>query len=93
MRGVAQGLIDHPIEGKCWCGKAFTKKAENQEHCSAYHRNLASILRTHLPSIPPPVPQVKRVRATPAAPATTDLDPTPTPTPTPSPTPSPAPGV
>jgi len=48
-RGVAQDLIDRPIEGRCYCGKPFTKRAKNQLYCSKLCRHLAWILRRLLP--------------------------------------------
>jgi len=59
-RGISQHLIDHPVFETCWCGRTFQKKADNQFHCSANHRRLASILRKHNPPVPPPHPNKKK---------------------------------
>ena len=75
-RGTPQHLRDNPEHGTCWCGKVFTKRSDNQLHCSAWHRNLASSLRHHLPKIPPPVKQERKVRPPVAGPVPAPVTPT-----------------
>jgi hypothetical protein len=68
-RGIAKHWLDSPVILRCWCGKVFQQKADNQYHCSGYHRNLASLLRKYMPNIPPPRPQKRKAKP---------LEPTPT---------------
>jgi hypothetical protein len=59
-RGVAQHWIDNPVFLVCWCGKRFQKLADNQLHCSDYHRNMASMIRKYMPKVPPPSPPQRK---------------------------------
>jgi hypothetical protein len=75
-RGVAKHYLDNPVFLTCWCGRRFQQKADNQLHCSGYHRNLASSLRKFMPKVPPPSPPQKKKPRTPV------LEPKPIPDPT-----------
>lgn len=59
-RGVAQHWIDNPVFLRCWCGKEFQQLADNQLHCSDYHRNMASMIRKYMPKVPPPSPPQRK---------------------------------